>query len=41
MNDAAERADSILSWNNSTDASSNPEYASVKEAFESAESELN
>lgn len=41
MNDAAERADSILSWNNSTDDSSNPEYAMVKEAFESAESELN
>ena len=40
MNDMAEKADSILSWNSSTDEASNPEYAEVKVSFESAENEL-
>ena len=40
MNEMAEKADSILSWNSSTDAGSNPEYAEVKEAFEAAADEL-
>ena len=36
----AEKADSILSWNSSTDEASNPEYAEVKASFEAAENEL-
>ena len=40
MNDMAEKADSILSWNSSTDEASNPEYAEVKASFEAAEKEL-
>lgn len=40
MNDMAEKADSILSWNSSTDEASNPEYAEVKVSFEAAEKEL-
>ena len=36
----AEKADSILSWNSSTDATVNPEYAEVKASFEAAENEL-
>ena len=40
MNEIAEKADSILSWNSSTDEASNPEYAEVKASFEAAENEL-
>ena len=40
MNEMAEKADSILSWNSSTDEASNPEYAEVKASFEAAENEL-
>ena len=40
MNEMVEKSDSILSWNSSTYASSNPEYAKVKDAFESAANEL-
>lgn len=40
MNEMAEKADSILSWNSSTDEASNPEYAEVKASFETAEKEL-
>lgn len=39
MNEMAERADSILSWNGNTNKASNPEYAEVKASFE-AENEL-
>ena len=40
MNEMAEKADSILSWNSRRDADSNPGYAEVKASFEAAESEL-
>ena len=37
MNEMAEKADLILTWNSNTDSASNPEYAEVKATFESAE----